>query len=103
MRSVQNRLEPHALPDIPALQGAGQRPGNRIDLAQERWSPTTRMMAGAAGLGGMTYCLSKRTLGAALIGTAGFALFVRAAGNRSTRRLLVNDTMPSTNGKVVKV
>ena len=84
---VQNHLEPHALRDIPALQGTGQRPGMPIDIAQENWSPATRLIAGVTGIGCMTWCLRQRTLPAVLIGTAGFALFVRAASNRSARRL----------------
>jgi uncharacterized membrane protein len=84
---VQNHLEPHALRDIPELQGTGQRPGMPIDIAQENWSPATRLIAGITGVGCMTWCLKQRTLPAALIGTAGFALFVRAASNRSARRL----------------
>ncbi|MDB5322015.1 MAG: putative integral rane protein [Phycisphaerales bacterium] len=84
VRAVVNDLEPHPLPDIPALQGGGRR---RADVARERWSPATRLIAGVTGIGCMSYCLSKRTLPAALIGTAGFALFVRAASNRSAREL----------------
>jgi uncharacterized membrane protein len=63
-------------------------PGERIDLAKDHWSPATRFMVGTAGAGLMTYCAVERTLPAALLGTVGAALMVRAAANLPARRLV---------------
>jgi uncharacterized membrane protein len=83
---VENRLEPHTIRNLPALQGGERRRINRTRAA-ERWSPATRLVAGATGVAAMAHCLYWRTLPAALIGTGGFALFVRAVSNLPARQL----------------
>src|SRR5206468_1513081 len=51
-RGVENRLEVHRRAgNIPGLQGAGRRPGDRIDVLRPNWSPATRTLVGAAGGG----------------------------------------------------
>jgi hypothetical protein len=45
VREVDDRLEVHEQDDgIPALQGGVPRTGERFELFQERWSPTTRLL-----------------------------------------------------------
>lgn len=88
VQSVRDRLEPHDatdVADIPAFQGGMSGGPTRRD---DSWPPTTRLLAAAAGVGGMAYCAARRTLPAALCGTAGFLLFVRAVANRPLTRLL---------------
>jgi hypothetical protein len=48
---IENVLEPHAdAADIPALQGAGPMELRAVPPAWIRWTPATRLLAGAAGL-----------------------------------------------------
>ena len=47
---VESHLEVHeSADDVPALQGAPEKPRARFDFMQEKWSPTTRLLATAAG------------------------------------------------------
>lgn len=89
VKGVENWLEVHdRAGNVPELQGAGRRPGSLIDFAQANWSPATRLLAGTVGCGLMANCLARRTPLAALLGTAGFALFLRGLTNLEFRRLL---------------
>jgi hypothetical protein len=81
VRRVESRLEIHRDADIPALQGGVSRTGARAELAQKNWSPTTRTLAGAVGVGLMGNCLVQRDLTACVLGTIGFGLFLRATTN----------------------
>ena len=57
---VINQLEPHDESDNhPALQGGRERTGERSELFQRTWSPTTRFLAGA-GIGAASLLLLKR-------------------------------------------
>lgn len=67
--------------DVPELQGGRRRMGERLNLLEENWAPTTRVLAGALGCGLMTNCLMRRTPLAVILGTAGFGLFVRSLRN----------------------
>ena len=50
VKEIQNNLEVHEQADNhPALQGGRERPGYRFELLQQNWSPTARLLAGAAG------------------------------------------------------
>lgn len=51
VRDVENRLEVHEKPDdVPALQGETEKPtGQRLDIFQGRWSPSTRFLIGGTG------------------------------------------------------
>ena len=62
--------------------------GNRWAFAQTNWSPTARFLACATGGALMGYCLKRRDLPAAGLGTIGFGLFVRGLTNLETRRLV---------------
>lgn len=60
VKQVINVLEPHDEPgDHPALQGGRERPGERMDLFQNIWSPTTRFLVGA-GVGAASLLLVRR-------------------------------------------
>lgn len=74
--------------DRPWLQGGRRRSGERLNLLEENWAPTTRLLAGAVGCGLMANCLARRTPLAVLLGTAGFGLFVRSVTNAGLGRLL---------------
>jgi uncharacterized membrane protein len=81
---VESRLDVHEQPGrLSALQGG------RVFLrgTSAKWSPVVRVLACAAGGGLMANCLIRRTPGAALLGTAGFALFLRGLTNVELRRL----------------
>ncbi|HVT29941.1 MAG TPA: BON domain-containing protein [Lacipirellulaceae bacterium] len=83
VRQVENKLEVHdRTENVSALQG-GRRPGGEPnEWMQENWSPATRLVACALGGVAMLNCLAKRTLPAALFGTGGFFLTLRALSNR---------------------
>ena len=72
----------------PALQGGSRRPGTRIDLAQENWSPATRTLAGVAGAALGAYALSRRNVPAAIAGLVGAGLLLRAITNTGAKRLV---------------
>lgn len=74
--------------DIPELQGGRRRMGERLNLLEENWAPTTRLLGGAVGCGLMANCMARRTPLAVLLGTAGFGLLVRSLRNgRFGRRM----------------
>jgi hypothetical protein len=75
---IGNHLEPHAdAGNISALQGPGPL---HLDTAKAwvRWTPTTRVMAGAAGLALMVIASRRRTLRDTAVGLAGFELLEQA-------------------------
>ena len=56
VESVISELEPHETSQgVPSLQGEGRLAGDRIDLLQGRWSPTTRALVGAGLLAAGVY------------------------------------------------
>jgi uncharacterized membrane protein len=69
-------------------QGGTLRQGETAEFAHRRWSPATRMAAGAAAAALMVNCLARRTPIAVLAGTFGFGLSLRALTNLETKRLL---------------
>lgn len=86
---VKNALTPHERAnDVPGLQGGRPRVGNRWAFAQTNWSPTARFLACATGGALMGYCLKRRDLPAASLGTIGFGLFMRGLTNLETKRLV---------------
>jgi hypothetical protein len=81
---VDNQLEPHAQAgDIPALQGPGPLRLHAVPPGWARWTPTTRVMAGAAGLVLMALAARHRTIRETAVGLAGFELLEQAV--RSAR------------------
>jgi uncharacterized membrane protein len=89
VREVGNRLEVHERAGhVPALQGTGRRRQPRFELAQENWSPTARLLAGAAGGGLAAYGAMKRGVRGTAAGLVGSGLIARAVSNMTLERLL---------------
>jgi uncharacterized membrane protein len=84
---LTNELEVHGEPENePALQGGRQR-GARPELAQENWSPGTRVLMGAIG-GILVYEGARaRVPAASLLAVAGVGVLTRALTNLPVRRL----------------
>lgn len=59
----------------------------RSESTQENWSTATRLVAAGTGFWLMANCLERRTFDAALLGTLGFGLCLRALTNMGTKRL----------------
>jgi CBS domain-containing protein len=79
VQHVENQMEQHQeAGNISALQGGAlrpgqQRPGKQWDLMQERWSPATRLLAGA-GAASLLACASGRGLLAGTLGAVGLGM-----------------------------
>ena len=82
---IDNCLEPHAeAGDISALQGPGPLRVSAAPRALVRWMPTTRVVAGVAGLVLMALASRRRTVRGTAVGLAGFELLERVVrGARS--------------------
>lgn len=86
---IENKLEVHKQPgNVPGLQGGRQRPGDRFELFQEHWSPTARLLTGAAGGAMAAYGLSHRDPVRLGIGALGLGLLARGISNAELKRLL---------------
>jgi len=86
---VRNELEPHRTAQgTPGLQGGVHRPGHRFELLQRSWSPSARLFAGLGGAAALLYCLKRRDVLSATVGTTGFGLLIRALTNREVKRLV---------------
>jgi hypothetical protein len=83
---IDNQLEPHAQAgDIPALQGPGPLRLRGVPPGWARWTPTTRVMAGAAGLALMALAARRRAIRETAVGLAGFELLEQAVRGARTR------------------
>ena len=71
----------------PALQGGRARQGDRFEFLQENWSPTARLIAGAAGASLAAYGGVRRDALGAGLGTAGLLLLTRGITNTGFKRL----------------
>lgn len=85
---LEDRLEIKERPeDLPAARGEGTTAATldafaaKPELLQQRWSPSTRLLAGTAGGGLVAYGLKRRGLAGALAGASGALLLSRAASN----------------------
>jgi uncharacterized membrane protein len=89
VRSVDNQLEVHRAPDdVPGLQGEGRLPGPRPAFMQTVWSPTERLVAGAAGAWLTLYGVRQPGLVRSVAGLAGLGLLARAFTNLELKRLV---------------
>lgn len=89
VREVDNLLDVHKQAgDVPGLQGGEPRSGDRFDLMQENWSPTSRLLAGAAGGALAVYGLSRRDPISLSLGAIGIGLIARGVTNLETKRLV---------------
>jgi hypothetical protein len=82
VKDVTNNLESHEeAGNHPALQGGREHPRNRFEFLQENWSPTARLLAGAAGASLAVYGGTRRNALGAGLGAAGLLLTTRAITN----------------------
>ena len=89
VRSVNNQLEVHKQPgDVPGLQGGKPRPGERPDIFQEYWAPTTRLLVGVGSGALALYGALRRNLIGAFLGSVGLGMLARALTNKPVKRLL---------------
>lgn len=89
---VEDKLERHdEAGNISALQGGSARTGARSEFLQDNWSPSARVLAGAAGAALAATGMLRGGLRGWLLGTIGGALFTRAASNRSLASLTGGD------------
>lgn len=88
VRDVNDQLQRHDEPgNIPALQGGSKPAGNRLDVLQEDWSPTTRCMAMTGGAALVAFGALRRDLSGGMAALAGMALAARGAANRPLAEL----------------
>lgn len=86
---VASRLDVHETAgNIPGLQGGTARRGIRPDLMQEYWSPTTRVLVGAAGGGLALAGFGRGGILGGVLGVAGAGLMARAVTNQPFQRLI---------------
>jgi hypothetical protein len=88
---VENHLDVYDEPgNVAGLQGQSlrRRSGQRWDVMQRHWSPTTRLLIGAAAGAIATYGAGRRDAFGGAIGLAGVTLLTRAITNIELRRLL---------------
>jgi hypothetical protein len=98
VREVENHLEVHVkAEDVPSLQGATEkRTGQRLDIFQRHWSPSTRLLVGLAGavliLTAERYRNELAPLPALLaLGFLAYGLAQQGAQNRPTRETKKTD------------
>ncbi|HWB08897.1 MAG TPA: BON domain-containing protein [Pirellulales bacterium] len=92
VQSVDNQLDSQLGAEATNDGRARRRVQPRLDMMRETWAPSTRLIAGSLGTALMLNCLARRTPGAVLMGTLGFGLFLRAAGNRDVAVLIEEGT-----------
>lgn len=91
VEAVENRLEVHASPgNVPSLQGGSLRPGTRMELFQEHWTPAARLLVGTGGAALAGFGITRRDVPGTLMTIAGATLLLRSITNmtpgRSRRR-----------------
>ncbi len=74
---VANELKIHQGQDHPALQGGRPRIGVQPELWQENWSPTTKLLLGAAGAAVALPLVRRNPLTSLALGAAGLILATR--------------------------
>jgi uncharacterized membrane protein len=88
VRDVIDQLERHERAGhVPSLQGGRAPRGDRLDLLQEQWAPTTRCMVGTAGVAFAAAGATRRDLPGAIATLLGIGLVARAATNMPLHRL----------------
>jgi uncharacterized membrane protein len=89
VKNTANRLEVHEhAGDIPALQGGRRRQGPRFGPLKSNWSPTTRLVATAAGSALAAYGARRRGVVGSTMSTIGLGIVARALANFETGQLL---------------
>jgi hypothetical protein len=88
VRGIDNQLDARDVAgDVSALQGEGPMTGVRSTFMQASWSPTARLVAGAAGAALATYGVLQRGIVGSVLGLTGLTLLARAASNLELARL----------------
>lgn len=87
VRSIDNQLDDQMGPGV-SPESDHRRVAPPVDLMRENWAPGTRLAVGTLGGMLMLNCMVRRTPSAILMGTLGFGLFMRAAGNRELGGLI---------------
>jgi uncharacterized membrane protein len=89
VKNIENRLEAHEQAgDIPALQGGRPRRGQGFGPLKTNWSPTTRLVAIAAGSALTVYGAKRRNIAGTMMSSVGLGILARAFTNFETSRLL---------------
>ena len=89
VNEVVNALDIHEeAGNHPALQGGRERQGDRFEFFQENWSPTARLLAGAAGASLAVYGGTRRNALGAGLGAAGLLLLTRGITNADFSHLV---------------
>jgi uncharacterized membrane protein len=89
VNDVANALEVHKeAGDEPSLQGGKTRSGDRFELMQENWSPTARLLAGAAGGSLVVFGLTRRDPLSLAASALGIGLVARGITNLEVKRLI---------------
>ncbi len=89
VEDVEDRLERHKTAEgVSSLQGGVARPGHRMELMQENWTPAVRAIAGGAGLGMLVWAIRSRSVPAMAAGFAGAAMLGRAITNKEVKRVI---------------
>lgn len=89
VRNIDNRLEGHeTASETPALQGGRRRQGERFGPFKTNWSPTTRLLATAAGGTLAVYGAKRRGLIGSGLSLLGAAVATRALTNLEARKLV---------------
>jgi uncharacterized membrane protein len=87
VEDIDVQLDIHDSPgNIAALQGGRTRTGEPFEFMQQNWSPAARLLAGAIGTRLMLNCITRRGPLSLLLGTAGFAMTLRALSNQELKR-----------------
>lgn len=82
VRGLDDCLNVHAQPgNVPGLQGGHQLRTAELDLLRARWTPATRAVVGATGLGLMLAGMVRRGLTGFGMGAAGAGLLIRSLTN----------------------
>jgi uncharacterized membrane protein len=86
---VDHQLKVHAQAgSVPGLQGGRPRPGHRFELMEENWSPTARLIVGAAGGGLAAYGIGRRDPLGIGLSVIGLGLLTRGVTNTEIKRLV---------------
>jgi uncharacterized membrane protein len=89
VKSIENWLEVHEHADeVSALQGGRPRQGERFGPMKTSWSPTTRLVATAAGGALVAYGAKRGGVVGGTVGIVGSGIVARALTNFETARLL---------------
>jgi len=89
VKNIDNRLETYdCVGDVPALQGGRKREGERIGPFKTSWSPSTRVIATAAGGALTIYGLKRRGVLGSMMSSLGMGVLARAFTNLEARRLV---------------